>query len=184
MATRKHPEGGKRVRRVPPAVDRADRQMRALRFLPTRVPHLPAVERGNGFAAGQDLPDEDGRGGTATINETWVGHFDACLGCMACMTACPSGVDYAKLIEGYPGPNRTPLHKTGRGRRGFGDFCSASLRARPGCSALLVPVRLYQKVGARGAWCAAWVSSNFFPDGCRPWRRCCRRCPRRKGFPS
>src|ERR1700676_3005853 len=37
--------------------------------------------------------------GDATINETWVGHFDACLGCMACMTACPSGVDYSKLIE-------------------------------------------------------------------------------------
>jgi glycolate oxidase iron-sulfur subunit len=28
-----------------------------------------------------------------------VGHFDACLGCMACMTACPSGVDYSTLIE-------------------------------------------------------------------------------------
>ena len=37
--------------------------------------------------------------GDASINETWVGHFDACLGCMACMTACPSGVDYGKLIE-------------------------------------------------------------------------------------
>ncbi len=28
-----------------------------------------------------------------------VGHFDACLGCMACVTACPSGVQYDKLIE-------------------------------------------------------------------------------------
>jgi len=37
--------------------------------------------------------------GTATINPQWVGHFDTCLGCMACMTACPSGVDYGKLIE-------------------------------------------------------------------------------------
>ena len=37
--------------------------------------------------------------GDAAINETWVSHFDACLGCMACMTACPSGVDYGKLIE-------------------------------------------------------------------------------------
>ena len=25
-----------------------------------------------------------------SINETWVGHFDARLGCMACMTAGPS----------------------------------------------------------------------------------------------
>src|SRR6201994_3717252 len=26
-------------------------------------------------------------------------HFDRCLGCMACMTACPSGVQYDRLIE-------------------------------------------------------------------------------------
>jgi glycolate oxidase iron-sulfur subunit len=37
--------------------------------------------------------------GKAAINSQWVGHFDTCLGCMACMTACPSGVDYGKLIE-------------------------------------------------------------------------------------
>src|SRR6185312_3782008 len=28
-----------------------------------------------------------------------AGHFDACLGCMACVTACPSGVQYDRLIE-------------------------------------------------------------------------------------
>src|SRR6185369_2959003 len=28
-----------------------------------------------------------------------VEHFDTCLGCMACETACPSGVRYAPLIE-------------------------------------------------------------------------------------
>ena len=37
--------------------------------------------------------------GQASMNSQWVGHFDTCLGCMACMTACPSGVDYGKLIE-------------------------------------------------------------------------------------
>jgi glycolate oxidase iron-sulfur subunit len=28
-----------------------------------------------------------------------VQHFDRCLGCMGCLTACPSGVQYDKLIE-------------------------------------------------------------------------------------
>src|SRR3954469_18817096 len=28
-----------------------------------------------------------------------VEHFDTCLGCMACETACPSGVRYAPLLE-------------------------------------------------------------------------------------
>ena len=35
----------------------------------------------------------------ATISEDMVEHFDRCLGCMACVTACPSGVQYDKLIE-------------------------------------------------------------------------------------
>src|SRR5437660_510761 len=33
------------------------------------------------------------------LNENVVAHFDACLGCMACVTACPSGVQYDALIE-------------------------------------------------------------------------------------
>jgi glycolate oxidase iron-sulfur subunit len=32
------------------------------------------------------------------LSESMVGHFDACLGCMACVTACPSGVQYDTLI--------------------------------------------------------------------------------------
>jgi glycolate oxidase iron-sulfur subunit len=30
---------------------------------------------------------------------SFVEHFDRCLGCLACVTACPSGVQYAPLIE-------------------------------------------------------------------------------------
>lgn len=37
--------------------------------------------------------------GQAQMTDTFVAHFDHCLGCMACMTACPSGVKYDKLIE-------------------------------------------------------------------------------------
>jgi glycolate oxidase iron-sulfur subunit len=32
------------------------------------------------------------------MTDSMVQHFDACLGCMACVTACPSGVQYDKLI--------------------------------------------------------------------------------------
>jgi glycolate oxidase iron-sulfur subunit len=34
-----------------------------------------------------------------SMNDTMVRHWDLCLGCMACVTACPSGVQYDKLIE-------------------------------------------------------------------------------------
>jgi glycolate oxidase iron-sulfur subunit len=37
---------------------------------------------------------ETGEGSTAAAE-----HFDRCLGCMACVTACPSGVQYDQLIE-------------------------------------------------------------------------------------
>src|SRR6516162_7010616 len=37
--------------------------------------------------------------GRTEMSETWVSHFDSCLGCVACMPACPSCVEYGKLIE-------------------------------------------------------------------------------------
>jgi glycolate oxidase iron-sulfur subunit len=37
--------------------------------------------------------------GEAVLDQTFRVHIDNCLGCMACMTACPSGVEYTKLIE-------------------------------------------------------------------------------------
>jgi glycolate oxidase iron-sulfur subunit len=37
--------------------------------------------------------------GATELTPQWVQHFDSCLGCVSCMTACPSGVDYGKLIE-------------------------------------------------------------------------------------
>jgi glycolate oxidase iron-sulfur subunit len=37
--------------------------------------------------------------GKAQMTPQWVQHIDTCLGCVACMTVCPSGVDYGKLIE-------------------------------------------------------------------------------------
>jgi glycolate oxidase iron-sulfur subunit len=38
-----------------------------------------------------------------TMSPGFVRHFDACLGCMACVTACPSGVQYSPLIEATRG---------------------------------------------------------------------------------
>jgi glycolate oxidase iron-sulfur subunit len=37
--------------------------------------------------------------GRAGMTESFVQHFDRCLGCVACVTACPSGVQYGPLIE-------------------------------------------------------------------------------------
>ncbi len=37
--------------------------------------------------------------GESPLDATYVEHMDLCLGCRACETACPSGVEYGKLIE-------------------------------------------------------------------------------------
>jgi glycolate oxidase iron-sulfur subunit len=50
------------------------------------------------------------------LSDTVVGHFDNCLGCMACVTACPSGVRYDLLIEDTR-QQVERLHPRSRGER-------------------------------------------------------------------
>jgi glycolate dehydrogenase iron-sulfur subunit len=51
----------------------------------------------------------------AALTDTVVEHFDRCLGCMACVTSCPSGVEYGTLIE------ETRAHVEQHHRRSFGE---------------------------------------------------------------
>src|SRR2546430_1261515 len=37
--------------------------------------------------------------GPGPLSDETVLHFDRCLGCMACVSSCPSGVQYDRLIE-------------------------------------------------------------------------------------
>jgi glycolate oxidase iron-sulfur subunit len=41
----------------------------------------------------------DGLAPEATMSDELATHLDRCLGCMACVSACPSGVRYDRLIE-------------------------------------------------------------------------------------
>ncbi|MGZ8688196.1 MAG: heterodisulfide reductase-related iron-sulfur binding cluster, partial [Gaiellaceae bacterium] len=41
--------------------------------------------------------------GTIGLSPSVVSHFDRCLGCMACVSSCPSGVQYDRLIEATRG---------------------------------------------------------------------------------
>ena len=84
--------------------------------------------------------------GRTGMTPSFVKHFDACLGCMACVTACPSGVQYAPLIEATRGQieRRYP--------RSFGDrlFRSAIFALFPYPRRLrvaLAPLALIRSVG-------------------------------------
>jgi glycolate oxidase iron-sulfur subunit len=84
--------------------------------------------------------------GAAKLSDTWVGHLDACLGCMACMTACPSGVDYGKLIEATRAQIERNYPRSARERR-YRRMIMRTFTDPGRLRALLLPVRLYQKVG-------------------------------------
>jgi len=88
------------------------------------------------------------REGHARMTDTFVGHFDQCLGCMACMTACPSGVKYDKLIEA----TRAQIERHYRrslSERVFRRMIFA-LFPHPGrLRALAVPLWFYQRSGLR-----------------------------------
>lgn len=84
--------------------------------------------------------------GAAEMSPTWVSHIDSCLGCMACMPACPSGVDYGKLIEATRAQierhfQRPPAEK--RHRRFLFERFTQPHRLRR----LRAPLLVYQKSG-------------------------------------
>ncbi|GAA1846167.1 heterodisulfide reductase-related iron-sulfur binding cluster [Brevibacterium marinum] len=82
------------------------------------------------------------------MNAAMVDHFDACLGCMACVTACPSGVQYDKLIEA----TRGQVERNGREHRSRAEVVlrEAIFQLFPypdRLNALLAPLKLYQRSG-------------------------------------
>jgi glycolate oxidase iron-sulfur subunit len=80
------------------------------------------------------------------LSDSMVQHFDACLGCMACVTACPSGVQYDRLIEATRAQveRRHPRSPADRLRR----WAIFALFPHPGRLRLLRgPLRVLQRSG-------------------------------------
>jgi glycolate oxidase iron-sulfur subunit len=84
----------------------------------------------------------------AALAEATVSHFDSCLGCLACVTTCPSGVQYDKLIAA----TRPQVERNYE--RSFGDrlFRALIFNLFPYPNRLrffLLPLLLYQKLGVQ-----------------------------------
>ncbi|HEV2326769.1 MAG TPA: heterodisulfide reductase-related iron-sulfur binding cluster [Terracidiphilus sp.] len=95
--------------------------------------------------------------GEAPLDARFRQHMDNCLGCMACMTACPSGVHYNKLIE----PTRAQIERNMP--RSFGEsmlrriiFATFPHPAR--LRLLALPLLVYQKSGLRHLFRASGIS--------------------------
>lgn len=84
--------------------------------------------------------------GEANLDQATVQHFDSCLGCLACVTTCPSDVQYDKLIaatrpqveRNYPRNIFDRIY-----RQLIFSFFPYPNRLRP----LLIPLLIYQKLG-------------------------------------
>src|ERR1700760_396147 len=86
--------------------------------------------------------------GQAPLDERFRLNMDNCLGCMACMTACPSGVQYNKLIE----PVRAQIERNlprSMGERLFRRLIFATFPHPERLRLLALPLLVYQKSGVR-----------------------------------
>ena len=86
------------------------------------------------------------RDGALGMTTEWVRHFDTCLGCMACMPACPSGVDYGQLIE-ITRAEITEKYQRQPGARMFRRMLFATLPHPARMRAMRWPLAIYQRSG-------------------------------------
>jgi len=87
-------------------------------------------------------------GKAGAIDQSFVEHFDRCLGCMSCMSACPSGVQYDKLIEATRAQIER-LHRRPFWDRAYRDVIFAVFPHPGRLRALALPLRAYQRLGIR-----------------------------------
>jgi glycolate oxidase iron-sulfur subunit len=80
--------------------------------------------------------------GEQELDATTASHFDSCLGCFACVTACPSGVRYDQLLEATrPKLNAPELREPGQ--TAFRQLLFALLPYPQRLRAVLTPLRAY-----------------------------------------
>ncbi len=96
------------------------------------------------------------------LTDSMVGHFDACLGCMACMTACPSGVKYDQLIEATRDQVERQ-HRRSPAERALRSAIFATFTHPRRLRALRGPLRLYQKAGLSGPLRRSGVLDRLAP---------------------
>ncbi len=105
----------------------------------------------------------------AELGPAAVEHFDRCLSCMACVTACPSGVQYDKLIEATRAQvERRAPGAAPSGRRGAPSSPSSPIRGACGWRVLRSPLR---SAAGCGPSCARRSEHGSCPGRCGGWRR-------------
>ena len=84
--------------------------------------------------------------GEIDLTPAVVSHFDSCLGCLACTTTCPSGVQYDKLISAMR-PQIERNHQRPLVERLYRQFIFGLFPYPNRLRILLIPLFIYQKLG-------------------------------------
>lgn len=85
--------------------------------------------------------------GEMPIDSTFVDHIDRCLDCRACETACPSGVEYGKLVELARGQIQMNYRRPGRSQTLRDAFYRRLLPHPERMTMLARLLRFYQRSG-------------------------------------
>ncbi len=103
--------------------------------------------------------------GEVELTDLYVSHFDHCLGCQACVTSCPSGIKYGKLIEAVRAQVER-LYRRPLGERLLRRMIAATF-SRPGrLRKLAVALRAYQRLGLQ-RFCHILHLTSVLPDSLR-----------------
>lgn len=100
--------------------------------------------------------------GEATLSTATVQHFDSCLGCLACVTTCPSGVQYDKLIAATR-PQVERNYPRAWADRLFRQLIFSLFPYPERLRALLAPLMVYQKLGLPQLVRATGLLQRFSP---------------------
>ncbi len=123
--------------------------------------------------------------GDAPLDQRFRLHMDNCLGCMACMTACPSGVQYNKLIEDTRAQVERNIPRTPTDSL-FRKLLFATFPYVKRLRLLALPMLIYQRSGLQKLVRATGLL-RLLPKRWRKWKPCspasphtlCKACPLR-----
>ena len=169
--------------------------MRSLRPVPESLSDVSAVGAEADSPRGR-IRQMAGGQGRLELGDAFVTHIDRCLDCRACETACPSGVEYGKLVElaraQIEQNYRRPLVFASRARFCLSAAAAVSAANRRGGAAL----RFYQRSGLQAlarapGFCGCWdcrsakllprIDSEFFFSRAGQDISRARRAPRARG---
>jgi glycolate oxidase iron-sulfur subunit len=104
-----------------------------------------------------------GRGGEPAIGEPFAREMYDCLGCMACQSACPAGVDYAVLFEAARSDAEQAQVLPGDKRRFWRWLTLEVIFMRPWLLRLIgCGLRLWQRTGL-DRWLRRWRYFGLLP---------------------